>query len=278
MSVHRGVLASSQPRVRGASPLVNTRLLFLDLLRPLSIEHVCDVGSMDGRDALAFRARLPRATITAFEPHPQNFARMRADPRLGAAGIELVPWAVSDHDGFAPFYQVSQEEGATARARRGMSSLLPRDPSLFATHCIEVPTARLDGVLSTVAARGSRIALWIDVEGMAFEALEGMRRVASQVVLLHVELESTGCIHPRQKLAHEVQRLLEQLGFEERAVDQPAGHAQFNALYLRRDLDARTLSRVARRLVLARVRQRLVNAWRSHCPTLRRHVARWRNA
>ena len=42
---------------------LNTQLLFRALLRPLRIDTVCDVGSMDGMEARAFRALLPAADI-----------------------------------------------------------------------------------------------------------------------------------------------------------------------------------------------------------------------
>lgn len=255
---------------------VNTRLLFLDLLRALDIQRVCDVGSMDGSESLAFRSRLPRAVITAFEPHPDNFARMQSDRRLAAAGIELSPLAVCDREGQAPFYRVVPGDDIAARVRQGMSSLLPRDPALYATDCIAVTTVRLDQVLHMPAAAGERIALWIDVEGKACEALEGMRRVAPQVQLLHVELESKACIHPTQRLAGESQRLLDELGYDELATDQPAGHAQFNAVYLRRGQTPDVARRVARHLALARGRQRIVTALCRHCPGIARRFAQWR--
>ena len=68
---------------------VNTKELFLALLPDLGIDLVCEVGSMNGDDALAFRARLPQTRIIALEPNPSNLQRMRADPRLAAAGIEV---------------------------------------------------------------------------------------------------------------------------------------------------------------------------------------------
>jgi FkbM family methyltransferase len=253
---------------------VNTRLLFLDLLGALGIQRVCDVGSMDGSESLAFRARLPRAAILAFEPHPDNFARMSADRRLAAANIEISPQAICDREGLAPFYRVALADEATAQARRGMSSLLPRDAAVYATDCVEVSTTRLDHVLAGPAAAGDRIALWIDVEGKAWEALEGMRRVAPQVHLLHVELESVPCISPAQRLASDTRRLLDELGYDELAIDQPSGHAQFNAVYLRRGQSAAVARRVARALAFARGRQRVVAALREHCPRLTRHLAR----
>lgn len=256
--------------------MVNTRLLFLDLLPALDIQRVCDVGSMDGSESLAFRSRLPRAAIMAFEPNPENFARMRADRRLIDAGIELSPCAVCERDGVAPFYLVALTDDPTQAARRGMSSLLPRDATMYRTDPIEVRTIRLDGVLGVAAAAGDRIALWLDVEGKACEVLEGMRLVAPQVQLLHVELESIPCINPGQRLASDARCLLDELGYDELAVDQPEGHAQFNAVYLRRGQPPAVGRRVARRLLLARGRRRLVDSLRARCPRIAGRLARLR--
>ena len=85
---------------------VNTKELFLALLPDLGIDLVCEVGSMNGDDALAFRARLPQTRIIALEPNPSNLQRMRADPRLAAAGIEVVGAAASNADASAPFFVV----------------------------------------------------------------------------------------------------------------------------------------------------------------------------
>jgi hypothetical protein len=68
---------------------VNTRQVFIALLRDLDIDLVCEVGSMNGEDALAFRARLPFARIMALEPNPENLRCMRADPRLATARIDV---------------------------------------------------------------------------------------------------------------------------------------------------------------------------------------------
>jgi FkbM family methyltransferase len=255
--------------------LVNTRQLFLGLLRDLEIDQCGDVGSMDGTEALAFRARLPGAQVWALEPHPGNLARMQADPRLGRAGIRVIGAAASDRAGQAGFYLVDAGSGPEhqVRARRGMSSLHARH-GVDSVRRVEVTTLRLDELLRQQA--GERIALWIDVEGKAYEAIEGLREVCARVQLIHVELESLPCIAPVQCLAPQVHALLLELGFEALATDLPRSHPQFNAVYLRRGQPARLRWRIALRLWRARWRRWLVSALRTGCPACLGRLIAWR--
>jgi FkbM family methyltransferase len=108
--------------------IVNTRRLFCRLLRSFDIATVCDVGSMDGNDALRFRRVLPSAAILALEPNPKNFALMAADDRLRDARIRVLPVAASDRGAEALFFVIDADY-ARGRdlARRGMSSLTRAD-------------------------------------------------------------------------------------------------------------------------------------------------------
>jgi FkbM family methyltransferase len=254
---------------------VNTKELFLALLPDLGIDLVCEVGSMNGADALAFRARLPQARIIALEPNPSNLERMRADPRLAAAGIEIVGAAASNADANAPFFVV-EADYSTSNARRGMSSLHRRDAAAYLTQAVDVPTLRLDSLLApAIAQQGARIALWVDVEGHACEVLEGLRGIAPHVVLLHVELETQPCVAAGQRLYPEALSLLEDWDFDEIATDQLHTHPQLNAIFLRRELDPVTWLCVGRRLRWAQVRSTLVGALGRVCPGCRRRLGEW---
>jgi len=250
---------------------VNTRQVFLALLRDLDIDLVCEVGSMNGEDALAFRTRLPLARIIALEPNPENLRHMRADRRLAMAHIDIVGAAASHVDSHAPFFVV-EADYASANARRGMSSLHQRDERAYPSTAVEVRTLRLDTLLAPALAAGARIALWIDVEGHACEVLEGLRGVAQHVVLLHVELESQPCIAPEQRLYPEARALLESWNLGEIAADQLHSHPQFNALFVRGGLEARLRRRVALRLRWARLRRGLIDALGRVCPQCRRRL------
>jgi FkbM family methyltransferase len=212
---------------------LNTRLLFLDLLPLCGADIVCDVGSMNGHDALAFRRVLPRARVLAFEPNPHNLMLMRADQRLVDRHIEIMPLAATNYDGEAQFHLV-RADYSSAHHRRGMSSLHEREDEALRAGAVTVRAARLDTVLRP-GAGPRRVALWLDVEGNAFEALEGAGELLRSVCLLHVEVETRPCIGRGQRLYGDVRRLVTEAGLVEIATDQASSAEQFNALYLRRD-------------------------------------------
>src|ERR1700730_1397779 len=105
--------------------IVNTQRLFAKLLRAIQINAICDVGSMNGADALAFRNAVPRSSIYAFEPNPENFRRMEANPVFQERNIQIVSAAATNYDGEAEFFLV-EADYSLRDGRSGMSSLYRR--------------------------------------------------------------------------------------------------------------------------------------------------------
>ena len=253
--------------------VVNTRRLFDTLLRRMQINVVCDIGSMNGAEALAFRAAVPQADIYALEPNPDNFRRMQANPLLPAQRIQLLAVAATNFDGEADFFTVDAEP--SEQIKRGMSSLYRRSGSWSATGGpVRVQAARLDSLLAGRLPPAARLALWIDTEGKAYEVIEGCADLAACIVLLHVEVESSPCIAAEQKLYPQVRALLERSGFREIATDQPRFRPQFNALYVRGAL--RAAPRTMLSLTGARLRYLLVTVLSSVCPLCVRRYHQWR--
>ncbi len=253
--------------------IVNTRRLFARLLSTLDIGAVCDVGSMNGADALMFGAAAPGSSVYAFEPNPLNFRLMLANRALQERNIQLVPLAATNYDGEAEFFLV-EAEYSQPDARRGMSSLYRRSGEWAPAAVERVGTTRLDTFLADKHPANARLALWIDTEGAAYEVIEGLSGVADHVYLLHVEVETSPCIGSDQKLYPQVKSLLQRMGFAELATDYPSSGVQFNALYVRSELSAGTKFRINAGLVRARVRYLLVRALSRLCPAcLRRYAA-----
>ena len=73
--------------------IVDTGHLFSRLLRTFQIDTVCDVGSMDGSDALRVRRALPAAEVIALEPNPRNFELMSMNGALADQRIRALPLA-----------------------------------------------------------------------------------------------------------------------------------------------------------------------------------------
>jgi FkbM family methyltransferase len=212
--------------------IVNTAWLFRKLLRVLRADAVLDVGSMNGRDALAFRAAAPAATIFAFEANPRNVRAMLEDERLQRHRILIVPSAVTNSDGQAEFHIVEPTEHATGW--RGMSSLHRRPAATWLrTSTAQVATLKLNTFLATTHVSFARLALWIDVEGKAYEVIEGASDIMKNACVLHVEVETIPCIGKEQRLHSEVKALLQAHGFCEIATDVSSEREQFNALFVR---------------------------------------------
>jgi FkbM family methyltransferase len=215
--------------------IANTQHLFSKLLSAMKINVICDLGSMNGQDALAFRAAAPRATIFAFEPSPENLRLMRADSALREQHIEVVPLAVTHSDGHAEFFVV-RADYSTINDWRGMSSLHRRPHEAELLTAVPVETTRLDTFFADKRSPGIRVGLWVDVEGKSYEAIEGASGLVKNIQLLHVEVETSPYISADQKLYPEVHALLGSMGFAEVATDGPHTSLQFNALFVRRDL------------------------------------------
>jgi FkbM family methyltransferase len=254
--------------------IVNTRPLFARLLSLLEINAVCDVGSMNGADALMCRDVLSRARIYAFEPNPRNFQLMQGDPALRERAIELVPFAVTNYDGEAEFFVVKADYSGPNHWR-GMSSLYRRSDRSELAAVVPVKTIRLDTFLADRSEPNRRLALWIDTEGKAYEVIEGAAGVTQDVHLLHVEVETLPCIGTDQKLYSDVKALLGTKGFIVLATTAADTKPQFNALFVRRDLPAGTRLRMHRMLALAGLHHLVGNAIRSVCPACARRVRTW---
>jgi FkbM family methyltransferase len=244
--------------------IASTRWLFQRLLHVLDIDAVCDIGSMNGTDALAFRAVLPNARIDAFEANPNNFKLMTGDARLRAANIHLANYAVTNFDGESEFFIVDADY-SQPHHRRGMSSLHRRFDGTPLADTVTVRTTRLDSYLQSVNA-SARCALWIDVEGKAFEVIDGALAALASIHLLHIEVESTPCIGADQKLYADVNAKLINFGFVEIATDRPVTETQFNAIFVRRDLLPRFSREIARAVALARIRRSTANLARRILP------------
>lgn len=238
--------------------IVSTRRLFCRLLRTFEITTVCDVGSMDGDDALRFRRVLPNAAVLALEPNPRNFALMADDDRLKRAGIRVLPVAASDRRSAAPLFVV-EANYAPGRdlARRGMSSLYERADWTRLSTVAQVDTVRLDDLLVSESLHAGPIALWIDTEGMAFEVIRGSAGVLGATRIIHVEVETQPMIGASQKLFPDVERILLDEGFVLLATDQRPDVLQFNALFVRAEISWEKRAQVVRIAKYERLRRKV---------------------
>jgi FkbM family methyltransferase len=191
---------------------LDSEVLFLLLVRFFRVDIVCDVGSHDAFNARRFRRVLPSARIIAFEANPELAQAMIVDRRRAADKIEVHHCAVHNQVGQIRFNVEKVLDGPLEAWRRRASSTRLRVSGSAGVSQTRVPTTRLDAFFDGDRYQGGTIALWIDVEGAAYEVLEGTARVRDRVCVVHVEVE-TEAFWQGQKLKRDVVRLMEDLGY-----------------------------------------------------------------
>jgi hypothetical protein len=77
---------------------------------------------------------------------------------------------------------------------------------------ISVSGIRLDSFVNNLRRKPSKIALWIDVEGAAFEVVNGFNEIRHMVKIVHLEAE-TKEFWVGQRLQPEIERLMKKMGF-----------------------------------------------------------------
>lgn len=209
-------------------PVVNSEFLFRSLAKHLGAEVICDVGAFDCFHSRRFRAM--GAKVIALEANPVNFDALARDASLAAAGIELFNYAAWNRDEEITFNVID----ATARDvawRKMISSIRERAPDTnYASQPVRVRGVRLDSFLTDVLAGPAHaIALWIDVEGAAYEVLEGIAGIRDRVCLVHVEVE-TRAFWKGQRLWPDIDALMRQFGFT--PIARRPGDEQFDVVFV----------------------------------------------
>lgn len=211
-----------------ALPIVSSEFLFRSLAKHLGAKVICDVGAFDCFHSRRFRAT--GAKVIALEANPVNFDVLTRDASLAAAGIELFNYAAWNRDETVTFNLID----ATARDaqwRTMISSIHERTSNnRFASEPVRVRAVRLDTFLTDLHPGPERaIALWIDVEGAAYEVLEGIDGIRDRVCLVHVEVE-TRAFWQGQRLWPDIDALMGQLGFT--PIARRSGDEQFDVLFV----------------------------------------------
>lgn len=171
---------------------------------------IFEVGAADGRDCDKYRALFPGATVHAFEPLPENFAKLEsraaADPSIKAHQL-----ALSDTAGTAKFHI-----GAWADS----SSLLPAkktgstfDSYQAAVGVIEVRTDTVDSIADAHNVKTIDI-LKMDAQGAELAILHGAAGLlaSGSIRLIYTEAQFRPLYHGAGTFA-EISEYLSRYGF-----------------------------------------------------------------
>lgn len=205
---------------------VNTALFFYLLLHKKKIDTVIEIGSRDGRESLKFKMVKRSLRIHSIEANEDNYQEMIKNKKLQDKRIQLHYLAISDYDGQVDFKKVKAKDLDS----KGNSSILQKIKA--SEEEVEIQTVecrKLDSFIQQHCKNSKRIALWIDVEGFAWQVLNGLGTYIDKVVLIHTEVELKE-FWEKQKLKADVSQLCQEKGFYEIANDN--GAFQQNAIYV----------------------------------------------
>lgn len=191
---------------------IHTATLFYSLLAALpGIDLFLDVGSFDGREAFTIESRFPGIKVIAIEPDPHNIAVIQAEIAHKGSRVGLETFAVGNENATTSFYVRTPLDSNKSEFSSLLQFVDEARNDTFVTSTIEVPLCRLDTVDSFSSY--TNVAMWMDVEGVGYQVLEGLAGIAQKVQLLHIEVESS----PRfagGKLAPDIMDIMSGYGFE----------------------------------------------------------------
>jgi FkbM family methyltransferase len=147
----------------------------------------------------------------AFEANPDNFALMNADNEIQKNRIRVVNQLISCKEGSQSFF-IQRPDKTKPSSNRGTSSALPRLELGMLNEEVHINSVRINSFLNSDYPQATKVAMWVDVEGFAYEVLESMQGSTDHIHLIHVEVETREC-WPGQKLEPDVLQLLKSMGY-----------------------------------------------------------------
>jgi len=187
---------------------------------------IFEVGAADGRDTSIYAQRYPRAIVHAFEPLPENFAKLQAvaeaEPRIRPENM-----AVSSKSGTAAFHVAALPDASSLFSARSTGSTF--DKYTQKKKSIEVNVTTLDEYCLGVKIDKIDI-LKMDAQGAELDILKGSKNLIEnkRVGLIYTEVNFMK-IYDGSCRFHDVAAYLDQLDYELHAIyDQH--HNQFGRL------------------------------------------------
>jgi FkbM family methyltransferase len=188
-----------------------------ELLRSLDLagKTIYDIGAFEGILTMFFATQAgPAGRVVAFEPHPKSFERMLHHLKLnGLTHITVRNIAIGSEYGQLKMISPPGRGRASGdlQIKHGLASSSD-------TETIEVEVNSLDNEIVLSGLPDPEV-VKIDVEGMEFDVLQGMRRTIERCKpALYIEMHGAD-FAAKQANADRVVELLLELGYRVRHVD-----------------------------------------------------------
>ncbi len=225
-SAARYDLSSQETRSQSAISLAGLfEAMVVRVVRP---EVTLELGAHAARFSRGVKTVLPQAQVHALEANPHTHAKFR--PQVEGAGVSYHHLALGEEVKDCVFKVARRRDGRELKPTQGSNSLRTKAQDIDYEDA-PVKMVTVDHFAAEHGLAGRPTALWIDVEGYAYEVLSGASRTLEDTQLLMIEVEDKE-FWIGQKTAPAVKRLLIQAGFIPVARDFEF-KSQYNVIFLR---------------------------------------------
>lgn len=184
------------------------RPFFDNIVKPLGIQTILDIGANDGMYAKEMNERFPTAKIFAFEPLSDCFARLSEVAKVHTAIIPLNTGLGSEHGSFL----------IERSSFHPSSSLLPMSAlhkALYPKSAIskkeKISITRLDDIAKTIDIK-QPLMIKIDVQGYEGKVIEGGTETLRKASVIQIET-SFFALYESQPLFNDIAEHMRSLGF-----------------------------------------------------------------
>ena len=185
--------------------------IFLKLVTEIfPCDTFIEAGAFDGQTSRTIQLVLPAANIYAFEANPYNYNEFKS--LFNNTSINYMNVALSNQDGTATFKIHIKANGADITKIKGNDSLLTRTADNVEYENVTVPAVTLDSYFADKISSKDSVAMWIDLEGYAYQALESATSILANVDIIKIEVENFQ-FWENQKLDTDIRLFLSQYGF-----------------------------------------------------------------
>ena len=207
--------------------------IFLKIVEDLQPTHFIEAGAFEGDTSIKVKRLVPKCSVYAFEANPYNYKNFK--PKFDNTDINYLHLAVSNQVGSVTFkVQKEYTNGDPISQIRGNNSILERTSSDIVYEDVQVPCTSLDDFFKEIITDNDSIAMWIDLEGVAYLALTGADNVLSKTKCIKIEVEEHQ-YWKDQKLAHDIISYLTDKNFIP-VVRDFESKLQYNILFCSKDI------------------------------------------
>ena len=181
----------------------STKFVLEALISHLNIDVFLDIGSRDAKEALELKRSIPSANFICFEANHKNYASILENEEILKSGIKVENLAISNSNGMIEFFEYNTPGTGSLKVREHL------EPS----NRLLVRSTKLDDYFKDSKTKGN-IAMWLDVEGAAYDVFLGAVDTLKNVKIIYTEVESKK-VYKYQRNRNDIINFLRQHGFQE---------------------------------------------------------------